>query len=122
LSRRDELRGALDAIERILNRGGDADDVLRAALDVLGRTFPYAAIAFVEGEELAPGPSAGEATGPVQAFDVSFRDGKVAELRVSPPAADADEQAFLERVAVLISPHCLVGWDTGGLPWDGEST
>ena len=26
--------------------------------------------------------------------------------------------AFLERVAVLISPYCLVGWDTGGVPWD----
>ena len=25
--------------------------------------------------------------------------------------------AFLERVALLISPHCLVGWDTGGQEW-----
>ena len=30
---------------------------------------------------------------------------------------DDDESAFLERVAVLISAHCLVGWDTGGVPW-----
>jgi L-methionine (R)-S-oxide reductase len=28
-----------------------------------------------------------------------------------------DDRAFLERVATLISPHCLVGWDTGGVPW-----
>jgi L-methionine (R)-S-oxide reductase len=27
------------------------------------------------------------------------------------------DRAYLERVAVLISPHCLVGWDTGGVPW-----
>ena len=25
--------------------------------------------------------------------------------------------ALLERVAVLISQHCLVAWDTGGVPW-----
>ena len=30
---------------------------------------------------------------------------------------DREERAFLERVAVLISAHCLVGWDTGGVPW-----
>jgi GAF domain-containing protein len=29
---------------------------------------------------------------------------------------DADRE-FLERVALLISAHCLVGWDTGGVPW-----
>jgi hypothetical protein len=23
----------------------------------------------------------------------------------------------LRRVAVLVSAHCLVGWDTGGVPW-----
>ena len=34
------------------------------------------------------------------------------------PAAFGDEdKAFLERVAALISPHSLVGWDTGGVPW-----
>ena len=34
-----------------------------------------------------------------------------------PSAFDADDRQFLERVAVLISPYCLVGWDTGGEPW-----
>ena len=28
-----------------------------------------------------------------------------------------DDTALLERVAVLISPYCLVGWDTGGEAW-----
>jgi GAF domain-containing protein len=32
------------------------------------------------------------------------------------PAAFSDgDRAFLERVAALISPHALVGWDTGGV-------
>jgi hypothetical protein len=120
LSSADELRGTLEAVDRILNRGGDADDVLRAVLDALHRLFPYAAIAFVEEDQLAPGPSIGEPEAEVQVLDVSFRDVKVAELRVAPPAAGGEEQAFLDRVALLISPHCLVGWDTGGVAWDSE--
>jgi L-methionine (R)-S-oxide reductase len=35
-----------------------------------------------------------------------------------PAAFGADDRAFLERVAELISSHCLVGWDTGGVPWE----
>ena len=42
-----------------------------------------------------------------------FQGASVAELVVASDP-DAAEQAFLERVAVLISPYCLVGWDTGG--------
>jgi hypothetical protein len=30
---------------------------------------------------------------------------------------EGDETAFLAHVAVLISAHCLVGWDTGGVAW-----
>ena len=30
-----DYRGALEAIERILNRGGNADDILRASLEAL---------------------------------------------------------------------------------------
>jgi L-methionine (R)-S-oxide reductase len=29
----------------------------------------------------------------------------------------AEDRAFLERVALLVSPHCLVAWDTGGVAW-----
>jgi hypothetical protein len=116
-SRTNELRGALEAVDRILNRGGDPDDVLRDVLAVLHGLYPYAAIAFVEEGALAPGPARGTPQVPLQELEVAFRDVKVAELQVAPPAADAEEQAFLERVALLISPHCLVGWDTGGVPW-----
>jgi GAF domain-containing protein len=34
-----------------------------------------------------------------------------------PGAFGSEDQAFLERVAVLISAHSLVGWDTGGVAW-----
>jgi L-methionine (R)-S-oxide reductase len=34
------------------------------------------------------------------------------------PAAFGDEdRRFLERVAAVVAPYCLVGWDTGGEAW-----
>jgi GAF domain-containing protein len=35
-----------------------------------------------------------------------------------PAAFTEDDRAFLERVALLISAHSLVGWDTGGDGWE----
>jgi L-methionine (R)-S-oxide reductase len=35
-----------------------------------------------------------------------------------PAAFTEDDRAFLERVALLISAHTLVGWDTGGSRWE----
>jgi hypothetical protein len=116
-----ELRGTLEAIDRILNRGGDPDDVLRAVLDALARLYPYAAIAFVEEGSLVVGPETGARPDETESFPISFREANVAELRIAPPAADPEERAFLERVALLISPYCLVGWDTGGVPWSEVS-
>lgn len=112
--------GALEAVDRILNRGGDADEVLRSIVAVLHQRagFAWAGIAFVEGGALTLGPSAGEHADAEASYPVSFRGDQVAELRVAPPPGDADGRAFLERLAVLISPHCLVGWDTGGRPWE----
>ena len=40
---------------------------------------------------------------------------KVAELEVS--VSLAEDREFLERVATIVSPYCLVGWDTAGEPW-----
>jgi L-methionine (R)-S-oxide reductase len=34
-----------------------------------------------------------------------------------PAAFGPDDRKFLERVALLISAHSLVGWDTGGVAW-----
>jgi hypothetical protein len=104
----------LVAIERVVDEGDEADDVLRAVLDVLHGRFAYAAIAFVEDGELGPGPSVGGPADPAARVPVVFRDVTIAELRVTPAPEDA---ALLTRVAELIAPHCLVGWDTGGEPW-----
>jgi L-methionine (R)-S-oxide reductase len=58
--------GALEAIERILNRGGDAENVLSAVVEVLHDRFEdysWVGIYLVEGEELVLGPWQGpEAT------------------------------------------------------------
>ena len=34
-----------------------------------------------------------------------------------PAAFGAEDRDLIERVAALIAPHSLVGWDTGGVPW-----
>jgi L-methionine (R)-S-oxide reductase len=52
---------------------------------------------------------------------VGYEGRVVAEIDVDsdkPAAFDAADREFLERVAALISPYCLVGWDTGGVEWD----
>lgn len=110
--------GALEAIDRILNRGGDPDDVLRAVVSALQERAgcEWAGIAFIEGESFVLGPEVGtpDETRRLQ-LPVSFRGTQVAVLQVDGAPDDASE--VLERVAVLISPHCLVGWDTGGETW-----
>ncbi len=68
-------RGALEAIDRILNRGSDSAEVLRAAFDVVR-----------------------ERTG----FEVvGTRSG---ELAVK-PEPDDEARVFLDRVALLVSAH-----------------
>jgi hypothetical protein len=108
---------ALEALDRILNRGGDADDVLRAAVGVLvdepGVT--WAGIAFEEEGELVVGPRAGEPDDTRRCrVPVVFQGSRVGELWVD---GDADPP-FLERYALLISAHVLIGWDTRGESWD----
>jgi hypothetical protein len=104
--------GALEAVDRILNRGGDADDVLRAVLDALHeRGIAHAAIRFVEEGELVDGPSVGRAADGL-AVPVLYEGERVGELELT-----VDDEAFARRVATLISAYVLVGWDTGGERW-----
>jgi putative methionine-R-sulfoxide reductase with GAF domain len=52
---------------------------------------------------------------------ISYDDIVVAEIDIDsdrPAAFGPDDRSFLEEVARLISPYCLVGWDTGGEPWE----
>jgi hypothetical protein len=107
--------GALDAVERIVNRSGDADDVLRQVVDVLARVYPYVSIWFVEEEQLVQGPLAGRATD-AERYPIAFQGTKVAELEVG--GAAEDDRALLERVGTLVSAHAMVGWDTGGERWE----
>jgi hypothetical protein len=115
----DAHRSALDAVERILNRGGDADDVLRdvvAAVQERVPRFARVGIAFMEDGRLVLGPEAGTGDGEQIRALVTFEGAPVAELVVH-RTEPADDSRFLERLATLISPYCLVGWDTQGVPW-----
>jgi putative methionine-R-sulfoxide reductase with GAF domain len=156
--------GALEAIDRILNRGGDPDDVLRAVVSVLYDRFDdysWIGIYLVEGDELALGPwegpqatehvriplgqgicGAAAASGQTEIVDdvnadprylacfpstrseivvpISYEGRIVGEIDIDsdrPAAFGAEDRTFLERVALVISPHCVVGWDTGGEAW-----
>ena len=105
------------AIEEVVARGGDADDVLRDVVALLADRYAWAGILFVEEGELVLGPSAGEERPDARLqVPVAYNGDRVAELAVD--GAPESDGAFLERVAALVAAHCLVGWDTGGESWD----
>ncbi len=57
----DTYRGALEGVERLVNRGGEADDVLRGVVGILHDRFPHyswVGLYLVEGEELVARPVA----------------------------------------------------------------
>jgi GAF domain-containing protein len=165
VSTQDSYRGALEAVERILNREAESDDILRQVVDLLHDRFDqysWVGIYFVEGDELSLGPwkgpqatehvripvgqgvcGAAVASGKTEIVDdvnadprylacfvstrseivvpISFDGIVVAEIDIDSdqPAAFTDaDLVFLERLGTLISPHCLVGWDTGGVAWE----
>ncbi len=110
---------ALGAVEEIIGQGVDADDVLRrvvAALPARGG-YAWAGLFFVEEGSLTLGPEAGTPDETRRTrVPVLWQGVAVAELAVD-GASPADTET-LERVAVLVSGHCLVGWDTGGEQWE----
>jgi L-methionine (R)-S-oxide reductase len=161
----DQYRGALEALERILNREPESDEIVRQTVDLLHDRFDHyswVGIYFVEGDELSLGPwrgpeatehvripigqgvcGAAVANGRTEIVDdvnadprylacfpqtrseivvpIRYEDMVVAEIDIDSdvPSAFGDaDRAFLERVALLIGPHCLVGWDTGGESWE----
>ena len=103
-------------VEEIVERGGEADDVLRELVDALHADgIAWVGIAFVEEGRLELGPSAGgEPPEELRRLPVEWRGDRVAELQASP---DADPDR-LARIARLIPEYCLVGWDTHGERWD----
>jgi L-methionine (R)-S-oxide reductase len=160
----DTYRSALEAVDRIVNREAEADEVLRKVVEVLHARFEHyswVGIYLVEGGDLVLGPwqgpqatdhvripigqgicGAAAASGRTEVVDdvgsderylacfpstrseivvpIAYEGRVVGEIDIdsdkSAAFGDAD-RAYLERVAVLISPHALVGWDTGGRSW-----
>jgi L-methionine (R)-S-oxide reductase len=155
------------AVEQILDRGADADDVLRQVAELIHdrcEHYSWVGIYLVEGDELVLGPwkgpeatehvripigqgicGAAAASGQTEIVDdvnadprylacfpstrseivvpIAYQGRVVGEIDIDSdePAAFTDaDRVFLERVAALISPLCLVAWDTGGVPW-GDS-
>jgi hypothetical protein len=109
--------GDLQEIDRVLNESVDADEVLRQVVAVLHGDYPWVGISFVEEDELVLGPSQGEQTAEPTRIPIAYENNVVAELGVVAEELGSEERIFLERVAQLISPYCLVGWDTGGESW-----
>ena len=160
----DVYRGALEAVDRIVNRESEADEVLRKTVEVLHDRFAHyswVGIYLVEGDDLVLGPwkgpqatehvripvgqgicGAAAASGRTEVVDdvsaderylacfpstrseivvpIAYEGKIVGEIDIDsdqPAAFGEADGAFLERVTVLISPHCLVAWDTGGVSW-----
>jgi hypothetical protein len=108
--------GALEAVEQVLDSGGEADDVLRQIVAILHeRLDRFVRISFVEQEGQIAGPQAGEET-TTTAIPIVFHGNRVADLETGGKLS-VDDQVLLERVATLVSPYALVGWDTAGEEW-----
>ena len=108
--------GALEAVEQVLDRGGDADDVLREVVAILHeRLGRFVRISFLENDRLSPGPAAGDES-ETTSVPIEFEGRRVAELELAGVVSDHD-RTLLEGVAMLLSPYALVGWDTGGEEW-----
>jgi len=116
--------GAAEAVERIINREGEADTILRLSIGALAERIPGlrgVSLAFVEPGGMTVGPTAGVAPPrerPAASEAVVYRDAVVAELWIDAPGEpDLGDRALLRRLAELLSPYCLVGWDVGGEEW-----
>ena len=164
----DTYRSALEAVDRIVNRESEADEVLRQVVELLHDRFEHhswVGIYLVEGDDLVLGPwkgpqatehvripvgegicGAAASTGRTEVVDdvaaderylacfpstrseivvpIVYEGRVVGEIDIDsdrPAAFGQADRSYLERVAVLISPHCLVAWDTGGVPWPEPS-
>jgi hypothetical protein len=107
----------VERIEEIVGREGDADDALREIVALLAERYGWAGILFVEDGELVLGPHDGTPDPAARTqVPVTFNGERIAELAVD--GAPGEDRSFLERVAVLVAGHCLVGWDIGGEDWE----
>lgn len=120
------LDAAATAVAAALQTDGDADDALRAAVAAVQSGVPgysWVGISFVDEGSLLLGPWAGTERGPGDPpplrVPIRFQGTTVAELGIDGPSpVSPGEEAALGRLADLLAAYCLVGWDTGGIPWD----
>ena len=111
------MSGPLEAIDAILDRGGEADDVLRAVVEELAAApgVEWAGVAFLEEGSLVLGPEAGTPKEELRLrLPVVYEGSSVGELWVD---GDADRR-LLDRVVALVSAYVLIGWDTQGEVWE----
>jgi hypothetical protein len=96
-----DYRGALEAVERILNRGGEPDVVLQAVLEALhARGVAFGKVRFAGSGRVVDGPSVGEGDG--IARPVVFGGTEIGSLELA-----VSDVAFAQRVATLISPYVV---------------
>jgi hypothetical protein len=95
--------------------------VLRDAVASLHEQIPdytWVALRFSEAGDLVLGPAAGTESSNVLAKPVVYNGERVGQLEVAAAQLQGADRAFLERIAGLIALHTLLGWDTGGDPWE----
>jgi hypothetical protein len=111
------VTGTLEAVRAIVDSGGEPDEVLRRVVATLVESgaASWAGILFAECGELVLGPEAGTPTGERRIHaPVLYSGSSVAELAVE----GCGDPELPGQVAALLPEHCLVGWDTGGTPWE----
>jgi hypothetical protein len=108
---------SLEALDRVLEQGGEPDDILRSVVRVLTEdpAIEWAGIAFLEEGDVNLGPSAGRADESRRTrVPIMYGSTQVGELWIDGEA----DRGLIERIAVLVSPYVLIGWDTRGEPWE----
>ena len=116
---RPRRRRRVEAVERIVEREGEADEILRGVVAELAERYEaFAGVRFVEEGELVLGPAAGRPGGEETsgARPVPRRGG--GRARSTTAELHGEDIAAWSRIAELVSPYCLVGWDTGGEGWE----
>jgi hypothetical protein len=105
------------ALDRIVQSGGDADDVLRQIVELIAAQtdVEWAGIAFVEDDALVLGPAAGVPNEAARGRTaILYRGSLVGELWIDGPV----DERFVATAASAVSPFVLIGWDTQGQAWE----
>ncbi len=96
----------------------EADEILRQSVATIAKRFEtFCGVRFVEDGGMIDGPSGGDYAEPQAVVPITYDDSSIAEIVLGTPLEQDDRDAF-DRIAKLLSPFCLVGWDTGGEAWN----